>query len=167
MKAKNINLPFTTDIITNLNIGDKLLLTGKIITARDAANKRMVECLNKGECLPFDLKGSCLYYCGPTPAKKGFPIGACGPTTSGRMDIYIEKLFSKGLRYMIGKGDRNNEVKKLISENKGLYLLAIGGAGAFYGKSVKNCRCIAYDDLGAEAVYELEVKDFVCYVGLM
>jgi fumarate hydratase subunit beta len=164
MKVKSINLPFTVDIITNLNIGDKLSLNGKIITARDAAHKRMIECLDKGENLPFDLKNACLYYCGPTPAKNGFPVGACGPTTSGRMDVYTERLFSAGLRYMIGKGDRNDAVKRLITKHKGLYLVAIGGAGALYGQSVQKCRCLAYEDLGAEAVYELDVKGFVCYL---
>ena len=167
MKTKNINLPFTMDIIKDLNIGDKLSLTGKIITARDAAHKRMIECLDRGESLPFDLTGACIYYCGPTPAKQGFPIGACGPTTSGRMDVYVERLFSAGLRCMIGKGDRNDKVKRQITEHKGLYLIAIGGAGALYGQSVRQCRCVAYEDLGAEAVYELDVEGFICYVGLL
>jgi len=164
MKTITINLPFTTDIITNLNIGDKLILNGKIITARDTAHKRMIECLDKGESLPFNLKNVCLYYCGPTPAKQGFPIGACGPTTSGRMDVYTKRLFDAGLRYMIGKGDRNDVVKELITKHKGLYLVAIGGAGALYGQSVRKCRCIAYEDLGAEAIYELDIEEFVCYL---
>ena len=164
MKIIKINLPFTAENTRDLRVGDKLLLSGKLITARDAAHKYMVECIDKGEALPFDLKSSCIYYCGPTPAKTGFPVGACGPTTSGRMDVYIEKLFSAGLRYMIGKGERSDKVKEIIKDNNGLYLIAIGGAGALYGKSVKSCRCIAYPELGTEAVYELDVEDFVCYV---
>jgi len=165
MKTIEINLPFTEEMMIGLQTGDKLLLSGKLLTARDAAHKRMIEYLDSGKQLPFELKGACIYYCGPTPAKTGFPIGACGPTTSSRMDVYVKRLFAEGLRCMIGKGDRSDEVKEQVSLYKGVYLTAIGGAGALYGKSVVSSRCIAWEDLGAEAVYELDVERFVCYVG--
>ena len=164
MNTYKIVLPFDTETIKNLKHHDKILLTGKLLTARDAAHKRMVEQLDRGEKLPFDLKAFPIYYCGPTPAKEGFPIGACGPTTSSRMDKYVKRLFAEGFKVMIGKGERSNEVKEQITLHNGLYLMAIGGAGALYGQCVQNCRCIAYEDLGAEAIYELEVKDFPCYV---
>ena len=160
----NINLPFTEEIVRTLKTGDKLLLSGKLITARDAAHKRMIEALNRGENLPFDIGSYPLYYCGPTPAKEGYLIGSCGPTTSSRMDNYTCQLFSCGLRYMIGKGERNTEVTDLIKQYNGLYLIAIGGAGALYAKCVEDCNCIAYEDLGAEAIYELRVKKFPVYV---
>jgi len=165
MQHKQIILPIDTEIISTLCVGDKLLLTGTLLTARDAAHKRMIEYLDKGDALPFDLSQCPLYYCGPTPAKSGLPIGACGPTTSGRMDSYVERLFAEGLRVMIGKGERGLAVREIIQSHSGLYLIAIGGAGALYGSCVSAMRCIAWDDLGAEAVYELQVKDFPVYVG--
>jgi fumarate hydratase subunit beta len=164
MKTKTINLPLTKEAINSLKTGEKLLLSGKIITARDAAHKRMIEALDRGETLPFDLSQYAVYYCGPTPAKEGFPIGSCGPTTSGRMDVYVERLFAEGLRCMIGKGERSTSVRDLITAQNGVYLIAIGGAGALYGKCVVSSRCIAWEDLGAEAVYELEVREFPVYL---
>ena len=166
MYHKEINLPLTEDLIKALKVGEKLLLTGKLITARDAAHKRMVEYIAQDKTLPFELFNSSIYYCGPTPAKEGFPIGACGPTTSSRMDIYMSLLFENGLRTMIGKGNRSNEVIELIKKHNGIYLIAIGGAGALYGKCVQKCSCLAWEDLGPEAVYELDVVDFPCYVGV-
>ena len=165
MTAKEIILPFTAEMISSLKIGEKLLLSGKLITARDAAHQRMSELLKRGESLPFDLRENCIYYCGPTPAKPGFPIGACGPTTSGRMDVYAQLLFENGMRSMIGKGERSLKVVELIKKYQGVYLIAIGGAGALYGQCVTRSRCIAWSDLGAEAVYEIEVVDFPCFVG--
>jgi fumarate hydratase subunit beta len=167
MKIININIQ---DSILSLfdytfEINDKILLSGKIITARDQAHKRMVESIEKGEKLPIDLAKYPLYYCGPTPSKDGFPIGACGPTTSGRMDKYTTTLLEKGLKIMIGKGQRNNEVLQAITKHNAIYLIAIGGAGALYGNCVNGCRCLCYEDLGTEAIYELEVVDFPCYVG--
>ena len=167
MNIININLPFTEEIVRTLKKGDKLLLSGKLITARDAAHKRMIEALNRGEKLPFDIRAYPLYYCGPTPAKEGYPIGSCGPTTSSRMDSYVAQLFSSGLRYMIGKGKRNAEVIDQIKQHNGLYLIAIGGAGALYAKCVEECKCIAYEDLGSEAIYELRVKKFPVYVWII
>jgi len=167
MKETCLHLPFTSQVIESLKVGDKLLLSGKLLTARDAAHKRLVELLDSGEPLPVDLSQYPIYYCGPTPAKAGFPIGACGPTTSGRMDIYVKQLFGAGMRVMIGKGERNADVKEQIGLHKGLYLIAIGGAGALYGQCVKSCKCVAFEDLGAEAIYELDVENFPCYVGLV
>jgi fumarate hydratase class I len=164
MGYRRMKIPFTAEAIKNLVKGDKLLISGKLITARDTAHRRMVEHLDRSEKLPFDISEIPIYYCGPTPAKDGFPIGACGPTTSARMDKYVEKLFDAGMRVMIGKGERNSVVIDLIQKHNGLYLSAIGGAGALYGKCVKSCRCLAWDDLGTEAVYELEVEDFPVYV---
>ena len=164
MRIIEIELPFTEEIVVQFRKGDKLLLTGKIITGRDAAHKRMIEALERGERLPYEIVGYPLYYCGPTPAKEGYVIGSCGPTTSNRMDSYVKTLFSVGLRYMIGKGERSREVVEQIKVNKGLYLVAIGGAGALYGRCVEDCKCIGYEDLGAEAIYELEVKRFPVYV---
>ena len=164
MRELNITLPFTSELITTLKSGDKVLLSGKIITARDAAHKRMIELLDKGEKLPFDLSLYPIYYCGPTPAKAGFPVGACGPTTSSRMDKYVPRLFDEGLRVMIGKGERNEQVMNCIKRHNGLYLVAIGGAGALYAKSVISCECILWHDLSAEAVFVMEVKEMVTYV---
>ena len=173
MQSRKITLPFQlanhsqTNHCASLQVGDKLFLSGKLLTARDAAHQRMVAALERGEALPFALSDYPLYYCGPTPAKAGFPIGACGPTTSGRMDVFVPRLLMAGLSVMIGKGMRSEVVKEQIINHGGLYLIAIGGAGALYGQTVQACRCIAFEDLGPEAIYELEVKDFPCYVGIV
>jgi len=166
MKAKDIILPFSTQAISALRVADKLLLSGKLLTARDAAHKRMCESFQAKRPLPFDISQYPIYYCGPTPATSGFPIGACGPTTSGRMDGYTRELMRNGLRVMIGKGNRNQQVKDDIKQHSGLYLVAIGGAGALYGSCVTACRCVAWEDLGTEAVYELQVQNFPVYVGI-
>ena len=169
MKTIFLELPLTEDKIQNLNIADKIMLSGKLITARDAAHFRMAESLSRGEIfLPdnLSLKDYTIYYCGPTPAKKGFPIGSCGPTTSGRMDVFTQILFKNGLRSMIGKGKRNQQTIDLIKQYKGVYLIAIGGAGAMYASCVINKKCLVWEDLGTEAIYELTVKDFPCYVGI-
>jgi len=166
MKAENIILPFNQQTISTLQVPQKLLLTGKLLTARDAAHKRMCEYLQTKRPLPFDISQYPIYYCGPTPAKPGFPIGACGPTTSGRMDTYTKTLMCEGLRVMIGKGNRTQQVKDDIKQHSGLYLVAIGGAGALYGSCVTACRCVAWEDLGTEAVYELQVQNFPVYVGI-
>jgi len=166
MTTTTISLPFTAQAISTLQAGQKLLLSGSLLTARDAAHKRMCECLQAGKPLPFDITQYPIYYCGPTPARQGSPIGACGPTTSGRMDTYTKALMCKGLRVMIGKGNRSAEVQALIKHHAGLYLVAIGGAGALYGSCVTASRCVAWEDLGTEAVYELQVRDFPVYVGI-
>lgn len=155
-----IKEPFTTEKFAELKAGDTALLTGTIYTARDAAHKRIIEMLDKGETLPFELKDSVIYYVGPTPAKPGLPIGSAGPTTSYRMDAYAPRLLDLGETGMIGKGQRSQEVKDAVVRNGAVYFAAIGGAGALMAQCVKNSEVIAFDDLGAEAVRRLEVEDF-------
>jgi len=165
MSAIRIKTPITDDsIIENLKAGDFVLISGVIYTARDAAHKRMVEALEKGEELPFDLKGQVIYYAGPAPAKPGRPIGSVGPTTSYRMDPYAPKLLEAGLKGMIGKGSRNQAVKEAIVKYKGVYFGAVGGAAAYLARCVKSAEVIAYEDLGPEAVRRLVVEDFPAFV---
>ena len=167
---KKINVSDLDILAPNLVSGEKLLLSGVIITARDSAHKRFVELISISDTTyPSTFKtinSKLIYYCGPTPARPGLPIGSCGPTTSGRMDKYAPILIEKGFRYMMGKGQRSMEVLESIKKHKGLYLIAIGGAGALYGRCVLNAKCIAYPDLGTEAVYELTIVDFPCYVAI-
>ena len=157
---KHITLPLTKEVTKNLKAGDNLLFTGTLYVARDAAHKRMIEQLDKGEPLPFDIKGQTIYYMGPTPAPPGRVIGSAGPTTSKRMDVYTPRLIAAGLKGMIGKGVRSPEVKEAMKKYKAVYLAAIGGAGALISKSVIKAEVIAYPDLGPEAVLKIEVKDF-------
>ena len=157
--AKKITLPLTDEILKDLKAGDNVLFTGIIYVARDAAHKRMVEALDQGKPLPFDIRGQTIYFMGPTPAKPGQPIGAAGPTTSGRMDIYSPRLIAEGLKGMIGKGMRSQAVKDAMKKYKAVYLAAIGGAGALISKSIKKAEVIAYEELGAEAIRRLEVAD--------
>ncbi|KEI77399.1 fumarate hydratase [Clostridium botulinum A2 117] len=158
MKIK-INTPLTEDKIKSLKAGDMLLITGTIYTARDAAHKRLIDALEKGRNLPFEVKNSIIYYVGPTPAKPGMEIGAAGPTTSYRMDTYTPKLLNLGLKGMIGKGKRSKEVIESIVKNKAVYFGAIGGAAALISKSIKKSEVIAYKDLDSEAIRKLEVED--------
>jgi fumarate hydratase subunit beta len=158
--AKKITLPLTDESIKGLKAGDNVLLTGVMYVARDAAHKRIVEALDRGERLPFDIKGQTIYYMGPTPAKPGQVIGSAGPTTSGRMDAYSPRLIAEGLKGMVGKGMRTPAVKEAIKKYKAVYLAAIGGTGALISKTIKKSEVIAYEELGAEAVLRLEVKDF-------
>lgn len=155
-----ISEPFTNDKLKELRAGDTALLTGTIYTARDAAHKRMVEMLDQGQELPFDLKDSIIYYVGPTPEKPGNPIGSAGPTTSYRMDAYAPTLLDLGEIGMIGKGQRSQEVKDAVLRNGAVYFAAIGGAGALMAQRVEEAEIIAFEDLGAEAVRRLRVKDF-------
>ena len=157
---RKVDLPLTDDIIRDLRAGDKVWLSGIVYVARDAAHKRMVAALDKGESLPFDIKGQTIYFMGPTPAKPGQIIGSAGPTTSGRMDTYSPRLISAGLKGMIGKGPRSQAVKDSMREHGAVYLAAIGGAGALISRSVKKAEVIAYDDLGTEALRWLEVEGF-------
>lgn len=157
---KRITTPLTAEKVRDLKAGDTVLITGTIYTARDAAHKRLVELVDKGEKLPIEVKDSIIYYVGPTPAKPGQAIGSAGPTTSYRMDPYSPKLLKLGLRGMIGKGLRGSEVIEAIKENTGVYFAAIGGAAALIGKSVDKAELVAYEDLGAEAIRKLEVTDF-------
>lgn len=160
MQPKRISTPLTEDIISDLRTGDSVLISGIIYTARDSAHARLVELLDKGESLPFDIAGSIIYYVGPAPAPPGRPIGSAGPTTSYRMDPFVPKLMEAGLKGMIGKGPRSEEVKDCIRKLKGVYFAAVGGAAALISKSIKKAEVIAYDDLGPEAVRRLEVIDF-------
>ena len=158
--VKKVILPLTEKIIESLKAGDNLLLSGVLYVARDAAHKRMVEALDRGEPLPFDIKGQTLYYMGPSPSPPGRIIGSAGPTTSARMDSYTPRLLAAGLKGMIGKGVRSPEVKDTMKKHKAVYLAAVGGAGALISKTILNSEIIAYSDLGPEAVLKLEVKDF-------
>jgi len=159
-QAKKVTLPLTEETLKDLRAGDNLSLTGVMYVGRDAAHKRMVEALDQGKPLPFDIKGATIYFMGPSPARPGRPIGSAGPTTSGRMDAYSPRLITEGLKGMIGKGLRSKTVKDAMVKYKAVYLGAIGGAGALISKSIKKAEVIAYEELGAEALRRLEVEDF-------
>ena len=159
-----IKAPMTIKDAEDLKIGDNVFLTGIIYTARDAAHKRLVELLDKGEKLPFDPEGSIIYYVGPTPAPPGKPIGSAGPTTSYRMDTYTPRLIEVGMRASIGKGERNEDVVGAMKKHKAVYFAALGGAAALVAQSIKKADIIAFEDLGAEAIRRLEVVDFPCIV---
>jgi fumarate hydratase subunit beta len=158
--SKKVTLPLIDEILKDLKTGDNLLLTGVIYAARDAAHKRIVEALDQGKPLPFDIKGATIYYMGPTPARPGRVIGSAGPTTSGRMDAYAPRLIAEGLKGMIGKGSRSKAVKDAMVKHKAVYLGAIGGAGAIISRSIKKAEVIAYKELDAGALLRLEVADF-------
>ena len=158
--VREIIFPLTDETLEELRAGDNVLLTGVLYVARDAAHKRMVEALDQGKSLPFDIKGQTIYFMGPSPAKPGQPIGSAGPTTSGRMDVYSPRLIAEGLKGMIGKGMRSQGVKDTMKKYKAVYMAAIGGAGALISKSIKKSEVIAYEELGAEAIRRLEVEDF-------
>lgn len=157
---KHIALPLTEENTKDLKAGDYVYLSGIIYTARDAAHKRMDEALQANEALPIDIKGNTIYYMGPSPAREGRPIGSAGPTTASRMDKYAPKLLDLGLKGMIGKGRRSDAVKDAIIRNNAVYFAAVGGAGALLSKAIISSKVVAYDDLGTEAIRELEVKDF-------
>jgi len=161
-----IKLPFTKEIVEQFKIGDVLELTGYIYTARDAAHKKMVETIDKGEKPPIELDGQTLFYAGPCPARPGAVIGPIGPTTSVRMDPYVETLLKQGLIAMIGKGDRSTYIPSLLKEYKAIYLLGIGGAAAISAAQVKEVNVIAYEDLGTESIKKLYVEDFKVIVGI-
>ena len=150
----------------SLKAGDRVILSGKVYTSRDAAHKRIVEALNSGAQLPYDLKDAVIYYAGPTPAPEGLAVGSCGPTTSGRMDVFAPLLLDKGVVAMVGKGERNKAVCDAIVRNEAVYLCAIGGAGALASKCITSCKVIAYDDLGCESVKELTFSDFPLTVAI-
>lgn len=152
----NLTLPLTREQVQELEVGQSILLNGTLYTARDAAHKRMLE----GEDFPMPIENVAIYYAGPAPAKPGDVIGSCGPTTSGRMDAYAPKLIALGQTVMIGKGLRNQDVIEAMKRYKAVYLTAIGGAGALLAKCIKKAEVIAYPDLGAEAIYKLEVENF-------
>lgn len=159
-----ISAPLTDAVVEKLKAGDKVLITGVMYTARDAAHKRLIELLDAGKELPLDLKGQIIYYVGPTPEKPGEVIGSAGPTTSGRMDAYTPRLIELGLKGMVGKGARSQEVRDSIVAHKAVYMAAVGGAAALIRRSIKKAEIIAYEDLGPEAIRRLEVVDFPAIV---
>lgn len=145
--------------------GEEILLSGTVYTSRDAAHKRIFAALESGDALPYEIENAFIYYAGPTPPKTG-AVGSCGPTTSSRMDVFAPLLYKMGLAATIGKGDRNEEVYNAIKDSGGIYLCAIGGAGALASKAITSAEVIAYDDLGCESVKKLTVKDFPLYVAI-
>jgi fumarate hydratase subunit beta len=158
--AKRIALPLSDEAVADLRAGDDVLLSGTMYVGRDSAHKRIVEALDEGKPLPFDIKGQTIYYMGPSPAKPGHAIGSAGPTTSGRMDSYSPRLMAEGLRGMIGKGMRSAQVKEAMKTYRAVYFAAIGGAGALISKAITKSDVIAYEELGAEALLRIEVADF-------
>ena len=154
-----INAPIDNEIVNSLKAGDCVYITGTIYTARDAAHKRMYEAIKNGENIPFELKNNIIYYLGPSPAREGQVIGSAGPTTSSRMDKYTPLLLEHGLKGMLGKGKRSDNVIESMHKNNAVYFAAIGGAGALLSKCIKKAEVIAYDDLGTEAIRKLEVEN--------
>jgi fumarate hydratase subunit beta len=163
MDAK-IRLPITAEVSKQLKAGDFVYLTGTMYVARDAAHKRMIEALDRGEELPIDIKDAAIYYMGPSPAREGQVIGSAGPTTASRMDKYAPRLLDLGQKAMIGKGKRTKEVVDAMIRNHATYFAAIGGAGALLSKCIKKSEVICYEDLGAEAIRKIEVEDFPAIV---
>lgn len=161
---KKITLPLTDDVIKDLHAGDSVLISGTMLTGRDAAHKRLYELMEKGESLPVNIKGEVIYYVGPAPAKPGHVVGPAGPTSSYRMDKYTPALLDKGLKGMIGKGARSDEVINSMIKNHAVYFGAIGGAAALISKSIKKAEILAYEDLGTEAIYRFYVEDFPAIV---
>jgi fumarate hydratase subunit beta len=159
-----INAPIDNEIVNSLKAGDCVYITGTIYTARDAAHKRMYEAIKNGENIPFELKNNIIYYLGPSPAREGQVIGSAGPTTSSRMDKYTPLLLEHGLKGMIGKGKRSDNVIESMHKNNAVYFAAIGGAGALLSKCIKKAEVIAYDDLGTEAIRKLEVENLPAIV---
>ena len=159
MSALSLNTAELAARLPDLRAGDRVLLSGTIYTARDAAHKRLFELLDQGRPLPFELKGAVIYYAGPTPGQQGMAVGACGPTTAGRMDGFTPRLLDLGLTAMIGKGERGQPVVDAIVRNGACYFAAIGGAGALIARCIETAEVIAFDDLGCESVKRMTVKD--------
>ena len=157
---KNVTTPLTDEVQAELNTGDEVLLTGVMYTARDAAHRRIVESVNKGEQPPIDLRGQIIYYVGPTPPRPGEVIGSAGPTTAYRMDPFTPTMLELGVKACIGKGGRSKEVRDSFVSHKAVYFGAIGGSGALLSGSIKKVEVVAYEDLGTEAIRRLEVEDF-------
>jgi fumarate hydratase subunit beta len=163
-EIKKIRTPLDAATVESLRAGDQVSISGVLYTARDMAHKRLVDTLDRGEPLPFDMNGQVIYYVGPSPAKPGKVIGSAGPTTSYRMDAYAERLMEVGMKGMIGKGMRDKKIVEAMKKHKCVYFAAIGGAAALIARSIKAAEVIAYDDLGTEAVRRLEVEDFRAFV---
>ncbi len=157
---KNITLPITEKISENLHIGDFCFLTGEMYVARDAAHKRLIELIEKGEALPIELEGATIYYMGPSPAREGSPIGSAGPPPASRLDKYAPTFLDLGLKGMVGKGKRTKDVLDAVVRNKATYFAAIGGAGALLSERIKSSEIVCYEDLGAEAIRKIYVEDF-------
>lgn len=166
MKEIRIKTPLAREDIQKLKAGDKVLISGIFYTVRDAAHERLREALSRGDKLPITLKGQMIYYAGPTPAPPGHFLGACGPTTSSRMDSFTPLLLKEGLKGMVGKGDRSSEVIRFIKKYGAIYFIAVGGAGAFLSRTIRRAEIVAYKDLGPEAIYRLKVVDFPAFVGI-
>lgn len=166
MKEIYLNTKNVAEWKTIVSCGDKIYLSGTVYTARDAAHKRIIDIINNGGGLPFKIEDSVIYYAGPTPAPENMPIGSCGPTTSSRMDTFAPTLYSMGMACTIGKGPRSAEVVNSIVKNRGIYLCAIGGAGALAAQSVTECEVIAFDDLGCESVKRIEFNRFPLFVAI-
>ena len=164
MDTVNITSPINAETLERLTAGTRVLISGVLYTARDAAHQRLVQALDKGERLPFDLDGQTLYYMGPSPARPGQVIGSAGPTTSSRMDIFTPRLLAAGIKAMIGKGSRSPEVKDAIKKYEAVYFATIGGAGALLAKTIKKVDIVAYEDLGPEAILRLTVDNFPAIV---
>lgn len=164
MTTIKLSTPLNDEVVANLRSGQQVLINGTIYTGRDAAHKRLVELIEKGEDLPFDLRGQIIYYVGPAPAPPGQVIGAAGPTTAGRMDAYAPKLIALGLKGMIGKGMRSPEVIAAMAKFRAVYFAAVGGAAALIAKRIVRAEVVAYPELGPEAIHKLEVRDFPAIV---
>jgi fumarate hydratase subunit beta len=158
--TKILTPPLTDDDVVDLRAGDRVLLTGTILTARDAAHKRMIDLIDRGDELPVDIEGQIIYFVGPTPTRPGEAIGSAGPTTSYRMDAYSPILLERGLKGMIGKGSRSQKVIDAMVRHKAVYMAAVGGAAALISKRIESSRILAYEDLGPEAIRQLTVRDF-------
>lgn len=163
---KKLNTENIKEWAGTLRAGDRVLLSGVVYTARDAAHKRIIELIEKGGKLPFDIDGAVIYYAGATPAPDGLAIGSCGPTTSSRMDVFTPTMLSLGLMGMVGKGQRSKETVEAIKKSGAVYFCAIGGAGALAARSITKCEVIAFSELGCESVKKLEFKDFFLIVGV-
>jgi len=152
--------------IPTLSAGDRVLLSGTIYTARDAAHKRLMGLLDEGKPLPFEVRDAVIYYAGPTPGKNGLPVGACGPTTAGRMDPYAPRLLDLGLAAMIGKGDRSQAVIDAVVRNGAVYFAAVGGAGALIASAIRTVQVVAFEDLGCESIKRMEITDLPLTVAI-
>ncbi|MDR1643664.1 MAG: FumA C-terminus/TtdB family hydratase beta subunit [Clostridiales bacterium] len=164
--SRKVTAPLSQEVLESFEAGEMILLSGEVYTARDAAHKRLVDMLERGEPAPFPLEGKVVYYAGPCPAPEGRVIGSIGPTTSGRMDKHSPYLIERGLKAMIGKGPRSDEVKEAIVKHKGVYLIAIGGAAALMSQRVESAEVVAFHDLGTEAIRRLVVNDLPLFVGI-
>lgn len=163
--TRSIQLPLTEEVINTLKAGDEILLNGYVYTARDQAHFRLVKAFTEKK-MPLDLHGQVIYYSGPTPSRPKKIIGSCGPTTSSRMDFFTPHLLKAGLKGMIGKGARSEDVRRAIKRHKAVYFITIAGAGAYLSKKITEARLVSYRDLGAEAIYRLKLKDFPAVVGI-